>query len=75
MFNNMKLIPDKEIKTRYYIFKCRYPACQEIIPVEFIATRQNSSPWVFRLEKEGRGYIAFTNIYRLLVNEIILHTS
>ncbi len=55
MINNMELIPDKEIKTRYYIFKCRYPACQEIIPVEFISTRQNSSPWVFRLEKENRG--------------------
>jgi hypothetical protein len=55
MINNMRLIPDEKIKTRYYIFKCRYPACQEIIPVEFIVTRQNPSDEVFRLKKENRG--------------------
>ncbi len=48
-------LPDEEIKTRYYIFKCRYPACKEIIPVEFIVTRQNLSAGVFRLKKEDRG--------------------
>jgi hypothetical protein len=54
MINNIKLIPDEEMKTRYYLFKCSYPACKEIIPVEFIITQQNSPAGVFTLKKGNR---------------------
>jgi phage FluMu protein Com len=34
---------NEESKCRYYIFKCRYPGCNEHIPAEFFCPRSNAA--------------------------------
>jgi hypothetical protein len=36
-----KISMNEESKCRYYIFKCRYPGCNEHIPSEFFCSRSN----------------------------------
>lgn len=43
---------DEEAPARYYLFKCRSPGCEGIIPVEFRLSLNNSYDCIFLLKKK-----------------------
>ena len=45
-------ITGEDAPTRFYLFTCRYPGCEGIIPVEFRLSLNNSCDCIFLMKKE-----------------------
>jgi len=45
-------ITGEDAPTRFYLFNCRYPGCEGVIPVEFCLSLNNSCDCIFLMKKE-----------------------